>query len=228
MAESPKRLNPKAAKEVNHRCYIKFFRDTLTKVKPNSHHLFLLGPFYQLLEMPKIHCEGQLVEKICCCFDSNDRCILGGVTCKFSKEKVVLITGLPFHGKAYIRLLQKHFPSTHLHRKDIRQKLIQLHPSKEEEDQEDFVRILIILMCATFLLPNKGCGSTSTLKSPSVYGLVPRFFRWGRMNDKSPLFRCSEQFHLLRIEQVVYNIDEESLQDSDSIAIGVSGFIEAS
>ncbi|KAK1292376.1 hypothetical protein QJS10_CPB17g00999 [Acorus calamus] len=27
---------------------------------------------------------------------------------------------------------------------------------------------------------------------------------------------------------VVYNIDEESLQDSDSIAIGVSGFIEAS
>ncbi|KAK1326104.1 hypothetical protein QJS10_CPA01g01853 [Acorus calamus] len=30
------------------------------------------------------------------------------------------------------------------------------------------------------------------------------------------------------ILRVVYNIDEESLQDSDSIAIGVSGFIEAS
>ncbi|KAK1301445.1 hypothetical protein QJS10_CPB12g00555 [Acorus calamus] len=60
MAESPKRLNPKA----------------------------------------EIHCEGHLVEKICHCFDSNDRFILGGVTCKFSKEEVALITGLPFHGKA--------------------------------------------------------------------------------------------------------------------------------
>ncbi|KAK1311249.1 hypothetical protein QJS10_CPA08g00924 [Acorus calamus] len=29
-------------------------------------------------------------------------------------------------------------------------------------------------------------------------------------------------------DKVVYNIDEESLQDSDSIAIVVSGFIEAS
>ncbi|KAK1321195.1 hypothetical protein QJS10_CPA03g01321 [Acorus calamus] len=86
MAESPKRLNPKA----------------------------------------EIHCEGQLVEKICRYFYSNDRFILGGVTCKFSKEE------------------------------DVRQKLIQLRPSKEEEDQEDFVRILIILMCSMFLLPNKG------------------------------------------------------------------------
>ncbi|KAK1326101.1 hypothetical protein QJS10_CPA01g01854 [Acorus calamus] len=109
--------------------------------------------------------EPQLVEKICRCFDSNDRFILGGVTCKFSKEEVELITGLSFHGKALdlhskkvsdIHLLQKHFSSTHLHRKDVRQKLIQLHPSKEEENQEDFVRILIILICATFLLPNMG------------------------------------------------------------------------
>ncbi|KAK1297241.1 hypothetical protein QJS10_CPB15g00915 [Acorus calamus] len=39
------------------------------------------------------------------------------------------------------------------------------------------------------------------LRSPSAYRIVPRFFQWGRMNDKSLLFRCSGQFHLLRAEQ---------------------------
>ncbi|KAK1297704.1 hypothetical protein QJS10_CPB15g00760 [Acorus calamus] len=39
------------------------------------------------------------------------------------------------------------------------------------------------------------------LRNPSAYGKVLRFFRWGRTNDKSPLVRCSEQFHLLRADQ---------------------------
>ncbi|KAK1296891.1 hypothetical protein QJS10_CPB15g00759 [Acorus calamus] len=75
---------------------------------------------------------------------TDDRFILGGVTCKFTKEEVALITGLPFYGKALdlqskritnIRLLQKHFPDKHLHMKDVRVKLIQLYPSNEEEDK---------------------------------------------------------------------------------------------
>ncbi|KAK1325950.1 hypothetical protein QJS10_CPA01g01505 [Acorus calamus] len=81
--------------------------------------------------MPEINCEGQLVEKICRCFEVDDRFILGGVTCNFTKEEVALITGLPFYGKALdlqskrisdIRLLQKHFLDKHLHRKDVRAK----------------------------------------------------------------------------------------------------------
>ncbi|KAK1319762.1 hypothetical protein QJS10_CPB04g01579 [Acorus calamus] len=40
------------------------------------------------------------------------------------------------------------------------------------------------------------------LRNPSAYGKVPRFFRWGRTNDKSPLVRYSEQFHLLTADQV--------------------------
>ncbi|KAK1309281.1 hypothetical protein QJS10_CPA09g00764 [Acorus calamus] len=122
--------------------------------------------------MPEINCEGQLVEKICRYFEVDDRFILGGVTCKFTKGEVALITGLPFYGKALdlhskrisdIRLLQKHFSDKHLHRKDVRAKLIQLYPSNEEEDNQDFVRILIILMCATFLLPNKGYACPNNL-----------------------------------------------------------------
>ncbi|KAK1278196.1 hypothetical protein QJS04_geneDACA014414 [Acorus gramineus] len=284
MAESPKIasekkkfVNPRA-EEVNHRYYIKYFRDTLAEVKSSVDHMLLLGktPFFHFLEMPEIHCEGQLVEKIFWCFELDDRFILGGVTCKFTKEEVALITGLPFYGKALdlqskkisdIRLLQKHFPDKHLHRKDVRVKLIQLYPSNEEEDKQDFVRILIILMCATFLLPNKGyeCpnnlmryledldatwefswasavhqmiiedlrlfaerirrrdagegvslgyigGCTAALmvwfyehtrlQNSLAYGKVPRFFRWGRTNNKSPLVRCSEQFHLLTADQV--------------------------
>ncbi|KAK1318027.1 hypothetical protein QJS10_CPB04g01580 [Acorus calamus] len=63
---------------------------------------------------------------------------------KFTKEEVALITGLSFYGKALdlqskkisdIHLLQKHFPDKHLHRKDVRAKLIQLYPSNEEEDK---------------------------------------------------------------------------------------------
>ncbi|KAK1314287.1 hypothetical protein QJS10_CPA06g00902 [Acorus calamus] len=233
--------------------------------------------------MPEINHEGQLVEKICWCFEVDDRFILGGVTYKFTKEEVGLITGLPFYGKALdlqskkvsdIRLLEKHFPDKHLHRKDVRTKFIQLYPSNEEEDKQDFVRILIILMCVTFLLPNKGyaCpnnlvryledldatwkfswasvvhqmiiedlrlfaerirrrdaregvslgyigGYTAALmvwfyehtqlRNPSAYGKVPRFFRWGRTNDKSPLVRCSEQFHLLRADQEQGKEDNE-------------------
>ncbi|KAK1303010.1 hypothetical protein QJS10_CPB12g00373 [Acorus calamus] len=58
--------------------------------------------------------------------ESQSRFILGGVTCKFSKEEVALITGLPFHGKALdlhskkvsdIHLLQKHYSSTPLHKR---------------------------------------------------------------------------------------------------------------
>ncbi|KAK1315245.1 hypothetical protein QJS10_CPA06g01204 [Acorus calamus] len=80
----------------------------------------------------------------------DDRFIHGGVTCKFTKGEVTLITSLPFHRKALdlhskkisdIHLLQKHFPSKHLNRKDVREKLIQLYPSKDEEDKRDFKQI---------------------------------------------------------------------------------------
>ncbi|KAK1303172.1 hypothetical protein QJS10_CPB11g00920 [Acorus calamus] len=50
--------------------------------------------------MLEINYEGQLVEKICRCFKVDDKFILSGVTCKFTKEEVALITGLPFYGKA--------------------------------------------------------------------------------------------------------------------------------
>ncbi|KAK1308733.1 hypothetical protein QJS10_CPA09g00996 [Acorus calamus] len=39
------------------------------------------------------------------------------------------------------------------------------------------------------------------LRNPSAYEKVPRFFRWGRTNDKNPLVRFSEQFHLLIADQ---------------------------
>ncbi|KAK1309277.1 hypothetical protein QJS10_CPA09g00762 [Acorus calamus] len=99
-------------------------------------------------EMHEINSEGQLVEKICQCFEVDDRFILGGVTCKFTKEEVALITDLSFYGKALdlqskkifaIRLLQKHFTDKHLHMKDVRAKLIQLYPSNE--DMQDFMII---------------------------------------------------------------------------------------
>ncbi|KAK1298273.1 hypothetical protein QJS10_CPB14g01176 [Acorus calamus] len=121
-SEKKKSVNPRT-EEVNHRYYIKYFRD-------------------KLAEMPEINWEGQLVENIYRCFEVDDRFILGGVTCKFTKEEVALITGLPFYGKALdlqskkisdIHLLQKHFLDKHLHKKDVRAKLIQLYPSNEEE-----------------------------------------------------------------------------------------------
>ncbi|KAK1301828.1 hypothetical protein QJS10_CPB12g00043 [Acorus calamus] len=91
-----KYVNP-MGDEVNHRCYMKYFRDIIGKV----------------LDM---------------------------------KSKKISET----------RLLQKHFPSKSLHRRDVGLKLIELFSSKEDEDVQDFVRILIIFMFATFLLSNMG------------------------------------------------------------------------
>ncbi|KAK1321415.1 hypothetical protein QJS10_CPA03g01125 [Acorus calamus] len=168
-----------------------------------------------------------------------------------------------------------------LRRRDLKSKLIELCKSKEEEDIQDFVRILIFHMCSTFLLPNKGyaCPSNVTkyvddleatwdfswasavhdmlmedlrlfsqrirrrdagevgvslgyisgctaalmvwfyehtrMHKPSAYDLFPRMLRWVRSEDKSPLVRLSEKFHLLTAEQVYPELlirqDEEHL-----------------
>ncbi|KAK1286812.1 hypothetical protein QJS10_CPB20g00908 [Acorus calamus] len=287
-----KYVNP-MGEEVNHRCYGKFLRETMKEVRLSAQHLSLLykTPFHPFLEMPDIHCEGHLVEKICRCYVADDKFVFAGITCTFSKEEVALITGLPFHGKAIdlkskktsdFWLLNKHFPeSKALRRRDLKSKLIELCKSKEEEDIQDFVRILIFHMCSTFLLPNKGyaCPSNVTkyvddleatwdfswasavhdmlmedlrlfsqrirrrdagevgvslgyisgctaalmvwfyehsrMRKPSAYGLFPRMVRWVRSEDKSPLVRLSEKFHLLTAEQVYPELlirqDEEHL-----------------
>ncbi|KAK1279138.1 hypothetical protein QJS04_geneDACA018809 [Acorus gramineus] len=160
--EKKKSVNPRA-EEVNHRCYIKYFRDTLAE---------------------------------------------------FTKEEVALITGLPFYGKALdlqskkisdIRLLQKHFPDKHLHMKDVRAKLIQLHPSNEEEDKQDFVRASAVhhMIIEDLRLFAKRIRRRDTREGVSlgyIGGCTAALM--GRTNDKSPLVRCFEQFHLLTANQV--------------------------
>ncbi|KAK1313382.1 hypothetical protein QJS10_CPA06g01388 [Acorus calamus] len=141
---------------------------------------------------------------------------------QFTKEEVAPITGLPFYSKALdlqskkisdIRLLQKHFPNKHLHMKDVRAKLIQLYPSNEEEDKQDFMIIEDLRLFVERIRRRDaregvslgyigGCTTVlmvwfyehTRLRNPSAYEKVSRFFRWGRTNDKSPLVRCLNNF----------------------------------
>ncbi|KAK1311774.1 hypothetical protein QJS10_CPA07g00772 [Acorus calamus] len=106
------------------------------------------------------------------CYVADDKFIFVGITCNFSKEEVVFITSLPFHGKTIdlkskktsnFLILNKHFSESKAFAQKIPEsKLIELFQS-EEEDIQDFVRIFILHMCFKILLSNNGYACLSNV-----------------------------------------------------------------
>ncbi|KAK1283090.1 hypothetical protein QJS10_CPB21g00871 [Acorus calamus] len=115
----------------------------------------------------------------------NHQCYMKYLRDILGKEKVALITGLPFHGKAL----------------DVKNYLKRFSERIRQRDAEkEGVPLGYVGGCTVAVWFYEH----TRLRRLSAYGKVPRMFRWGRLDDKGFLIRCLEKFYLLTEEEIMF------------------------
>ena len=161
---------------VQHRCFPKWYRDSVRGLNLNEEHVhcILRTPFDHFLNFPYMYVDNQLLDDLYMSYLGNETFRIGGVAVQVTIENIVQILRVP-NGKFEIKSKDDKIEEGNkfklrifgnekvtIKRDDLVAKIKELN-EKGNNNTSDIVKLWILLLFATLLLPQSGYTLSSNL-----------------------------------------------------------------
>ena len=162
---------------IQHRCFPNWYREAVRGLNLTQVHvdLILSTPFGHLLNFPYMNVDNQLIDDLCYNYLENETFKIGGVVVSLTTSNIIQILGLP-NGPLQIKSKDEKVVETNnfknrlfgnvkiaLKRDDIVNKKQNLLEDNTKDNTKDIVKLWILLLLASLLLPQFGYTLSSHL-----------------------------------------------------------------